>query len=60
MKKGVLRRVKALLKGKFVCRIYDKNGLLHEDFNFMHSVQVLDRFRKAFPGRKYVLKLEEF
>ena len=59
MRKGIFRRIKALICGKFICRIYDQNGLLHEDFDFMHACQVLDRFRKAVPGRKYELKLEE-
>lgn len=59
MRKGVFKRIKALIRGRFICRIYDGEGIVHECFNLMESCNVLARFRKAFPSGNYELKLEE-
>lgn len=53
------KRIKALFRGRFICRIYDGEGIVHECFNLMEACRVLDRFRQACPNADYRLKLEE-
>ena len=59
MRKGVFKRIKALVSGRFICRIYDGEGIVHESFNLMEASTVLARMRKANPSYDYQLKLEE-
>ena len=59
MRKGVFSRIKALVSGRFICRIYDGEGIVYESFNLMEASTVLARMRKANPSYDYQLKLEE-
>lgn len=52
------KRVKDLLCGRFICRIYDDVGIVHEDFDLLQACQVFDRLRKSNPFCNYQLRLE--
>lgn len=59
MRKGVFKRIKALIRGRFICRIYDGDAIVFECFNLMQSSMVLADLRKK-SSADYQLKLEEY
>lgn len=58
MRKGVFKRIKALIRGRVICRIYDGDIRVFECFNLMQASMVLADLRKK-SSVDYHLKLEE-
>ena len=58
MRKGVFKRIKALIRGRVICRIYDGDAIVFECFNLMQASTVLADLRKK-STVDYQLKLEE-
>lgn len=58
MRKGVFKRIKALIRGRVICRIYDGDAIVYESFNLMQTATFLADLRKR-SSVDYQLKLEE-
>ena len=58
MRKGVFKRIKALIRGRVICRIYDGDVIVFECFNLMQASTVLADLRKK-SSVDYQLMLEE-